>query len=97
METLKQEIKKLAENQKELKNQRKTVKLDGERTMPTYEAAYKHYSNRTKLRHLYMALGLLRGRTAEQVESNPKTPINMNVVNKLMEQYGNEQAQYTHS
>lgn len=97
METLKNEIKKLASEQRELKNQKRTVNLKGERKIPTWEAAYKHYSNRTKLRLLYMTLGILRGKTPEQVESNPKEPINMNVVNKLVEQYGEEQALHPNS
>lgn len=97
METLKTEIKALALEQKDLKNQRKTVHMVGERKIPTWEASYKHSSNRSKLRMLYMTLGLLNGLTPEQVETKPKKEnpdrevLNMDVVYKLVEKYGKEQ------
>lgn len=34
-----------------------------------------------------MAYGLLRGKTQEQIESKPKTPINMTNVEKLLDTY----------
>jgi esterase/lipase superfamily enzyme len=56
---LKNAIKVLANNQKVLKNQRKTVHIVGERTMPTWEATWKHASARTDLRHMYIAYGII--------------------------------------
>lgn len=84
MENLKNQIKVLAEQQIVLKNQRKTVTIKGERVMEPWQASYNHTSNRIKLRELYFAYGLLRGRKAEEIESKSKTPINMNNVNKLV-------------
>jgi hypothetical protein len=84
---LKTKIKELASNQLSLKNQRKTVNLAGTRTMPTWEASYKHSSNREELRSLYMAYGIIRGKNPEDIERNPKTPINQRLVDKLVEQY----------
>lgn len=88
MNTLKEEIKTLSAQQRELKNQRKTVDLKGERTMDPSQATFKHQVNRNRLRHLFMAYGLLKGKTQEQIEANPKTPIDMDYVNKILEQHG---------
>ena len=87
METLKSEINALAIQQRELKNQRKTVHIVGERTKSPWEAADLHSYNRYRLRIMYMAYGLLRGRTQDQIESNPKTPIDMDAVKKLVEKH----------
>ena len=70
METLKQEIKKLAELQKVLKDQRKTVHSKLERTIDPERAKWEHISNREYLRLLYAAQGLLRGKTFNQIESH---------------------------
>lgn len=61
-------IKNMAEEQKFLKNQRKTVHIVGERKMPAWEAAGKHQSNREKLRILYAAYGVLRGKSYSEIE-----------------------------
>lgn len=66
---LKSEIKVLAETQKDLKNQRRTVKLLGERTIDPEEATYKHMSNREILRAMYGAYGLARGKSLSQTEN----------------------------
>ena len=87
MEALRAEIKRLAEEQIVLKNQRKTVNLVGERTMETWKATMKHFENRIQLRLLYAALGLIRGLEMNQIETNPKVPISMSKVNKLVEKY----------
>jgi len=67
---LKNDIKKLVEEQKILKNQRKTERLVGERTMDFRLAAYKHRSNREKLRLMYAAYGLMRGKKFSQIENH---------------------------
>lgn len=58
--------------------------------MTTHEASDLHGYNRYRLRIMYMALGLLRGKTQEQIESNPKSSINMEQVNKLVEIHRDE-------
>lgn len=88
LQSLRSEIKKLAEGQIVLKNQRKTVNLVGERTHDPSEAQWKHYSNRFKLRMLYLTLGLLRGRTIEQIEGSSKQPLTEHAVKHLLERYG---------
>jgi hypothetical protein len=87
---LKEEIKKLSQAQCTLKPQRKTVYFEGERTVEPWEATYKHMSNRYTLRHMYLAYGLLRGKTIEQIESNRKTEYNERTVSKLVERYSPE-------
>ena len=70
MENLKQEIKKLAQEQISLKQQRKTVYLIGERTLPSWEASYRHFKNRHKLRIMYAAYGQMKGKTYSQIENH---------------------------
>ena len=67
---MKADIKNLVEEQKFLKNQRKTVKLVGKRKMPTWEATYKHQTNREDLRIMYAAYGLARGKSFSQTENH---------------------------
>jgi len=67
---LKNDIKNLVEEQKFLKNQRKTEKLVGERKMDFRLAAYKHRSNRENLRLMYAAYGLMRGKKFSQIENH---------------------------
>jgi len=63
-------IKTMAEEQRFLKNQRKTEKLVGNRKMPAWEASYKHQVNREKLRVLYAAYGVLRGKSYSEIETH---------------------------
>lgn len=67
---MKADIKNKVEEQKFLKNQRKTVKLVGERKMATHVAAYKHSANREDLRIMYAAYGLARGKSFSQTENH---------------------------
>lgn len=66
----KTDIKLLAEQQKSLRNQRKAVHLVGERTMNPNEASNLHLSNGNKLRIMYAAYGLMRGKSFSQTESH---------------------------
>lgn len=87
MQTLKNQIKTLAQEQKVLKNQRKTVKFSGDRTIDSWEASMKHRSNRFKLRDLNFAHGIMKGRKPEEIEFNAKEPINMENINKIITEY----------
>lgn len=69
METLKTEIKKLVEEQKFYKNQRKTVNLIGERKISHSEAQWKHSVNRERLRIMYLALGILKDKDLSIIDS----------------------------
>jgi hypothetical protein len=85
---LKSDIKKLSEEQKFLRNQRKAVHIKGERTMEPWVAAMKHRANREKLRIMFAAYGLMRGQSFSQIEKNHseeehplnKFKININVL-----------------
>lgn len=59
---IKNEIKRLSEEQIFLKNQRKTIKLVGERKMDSYSAILKVQANKDLLRHLFEAYAIIRGK-----------------------------------
>lgn len=70
VEKMKVDIKAIAEEQKFLRNQRKSVYIIGERKMPEWEAENKHRSNREKLRVMYAAYGIARGKCYSQIENH---------------------------
>ena len=69
MRTLKNEIKQLSEDQLYLKDQRKSERICGERKLQPWEAAMQHTVNRQKLRIMFAAYGLMRGKSFSQTES----------------------------
>lgn len=87
IQRLKNDIKGLSTQQKTLKNQRKTVNRIGKKLMEPWQADYQHGYNRWDLRHMYLAYGLLRGKSVDVTEPNRKTPIDMELVDKFMEKY----------
>jgi len=66
---MKDDIKTLAQEQRFLKNQRKDVNLIGERKLSMWEAASEHQMNREKLRLMYAAYGVVRGKSYSQIEN----------------------------
>lgn len=95
METFKQEIKKLAEEQRNLKNLRKSVNYQGVRTMEPWQAQMKHYFNGKQLRIMYAAYGIIRGKSYSQIEnyySEEMHPLKQfdNQIQKLVEKYAKE-------
>lgn len=89
---MKADIKIKVEEQKFLKNQRKTEKLVGERKMPAWEATYKHQCNREDLRILYAAYGLARGKSFSVTEnkySEENHPLNelTGSIERILKQY----------
>lgn len=66
---MKDGIKKAAEIQKFYKNQKKTIHIKGDRLMSAKEAALQHQVNREKLRIMYAAYGVARGKSFSQIES----------------------------
>ena len=67
---MKEDIKKMVEEQKSYVNQRRTVRLVGERKMEPWVATMKHAENREKLRVMYAAYGIARGRSFSYVEKH---------------------------
>lgn len=91
---LKTDIKILADEQKFLKNQRKTVHIIGNRKIPANEANWIHSINRHRLRLLYAAYGIIRGRIFSTIETNysekkhPLSQFNYNI-HKIVDSYNN--------
>ena len=69
---MREEIAALEKEQKAIKPQRKTVHFDGERTMHPWEAYCKVLDNKERLRILYAAYNLLRGKNFDVTEKNAK-------------------------
>ena len=90
---LKNDIKELSNEQRELKLQRKTVNFTGVRTTSAASAQYTHQMNRIKLRYMYLVYGLLRGRTPDQIEPNRKTEIDPRILDYWMKKYSPEIAE----
>lgn len=76
-------IKELSSNQVFLKNQRRTVNLQGERQMLPSIAAFKHWAGRDELRHLYHTYAVLRGKEPQE----SKAEINPVQIGKYLKQY----------
>jgi hypothetical protein len=93
---LREEIAALEIEQKEMKAQRKTVNLKVKRTVNPYDAAQSVEENRPKLRVMYAAYGLMRGKRFNQVENRWDTNNNDNhplyglasQINKILNKYG---------
>lgn len=66
------EIAALEVEQRNTKEQRRTVRFEGERTMSPSQAYEKALSNREKLRIMYAAYGLMRGKKFSQIENKAK-------------------------
>lgn len=62
---LKSEIKALAAKQKATKEQRKTVKFTGTRSLTPWEAQILALRQKEELKHMYIAYALLRGKSIE--------------------------------
>ena len=67
---MKADIKTKVEEQRFLKNQRKTVKLVGERKVEPSVATYRHQTNREDLRIMYAAYGVARGHSFSRIENH---------------------------
>ena len=70
IDKLKADIKVNAEMQRFYRNQRKTVKIVGERKMPADKAEDNHRIYRDMLRAMYAAYGLVRGKNFSVTENH---------------------------
>ena len=68
IESLKADIKQSAALQRALKQQRKTVHLKGERIFEPWRASMNVFLDGMKLRILYAAYGLMRGKKFSQID-----------------------------
>lgn len=94
VKAMKDGIKKAAEIQKFYKNQRKTVHIKGDRLMDAKTARDQHMINRDKLRCMYAAYGIARGKSLSQIESHYpeenhplKSFYYQQYINKLLKDY----------
>ena len=81
----KEDLKRRAANQRELKNQRKTVRLKGERTVNPYDAAEQARRNKRDLDTLYVIYYILKHRT--EVTAENKEQVIWDAYVKLHPQY----------
>lgn len=81
---LKNKAKELSSTQHSLKEQRKTIKFQGQRTVEPDEARWKVLNNTEELRHLYDAYSILRGKEPQKYK---RVTVNKDKINKLVEQY----------
>lgn len=89
---LKNIIKESSLKVRNLKNQRKTANLIGERTIDSYRAVLLVNKEKRDLRKYHIAYGLLRGRTYEQIEQkvhdeNKLTKYDWKAIDSLIEKY----------
>lgn len=73
---MKNDIKMLAEEQRELKNQRRTVRLVGERTMTPYMASCKIEVNKCTITSLIHSYRTFLGRGLEENETQDSIYLN---------------------
>lgn len=66
------EIAKLEAEQKNVKEQRKTERFTGTRTMQPWQAQVCVQENKDKLRLMYAAYGLMRGKKFNEIENQAK-------------------------
>jgi len=66
MNSLKEQIKSLSQEQGDLKLQRKTVNFEGDRKLDPSVAASRHAQNRNVLRWSHAAYDILRGKDPKQ-------------------------------
>ena len=91
----KEDLKREAQEQKELKNQRKTIRLNGGRTIDPYQAAEKVRDNGYHLDKKYVIYYILKHRI-EVTEKN-KEDILWDIYAKLHSQYKNNNTCRTHN
>ena len=90
IKSLKLDIEASSALQRAMKNQRKTVHLKGERIIQPDEASMHVYLDGLKLRIMYAAYGLMRGKSFSQTENHypeENHPLNKykNAINKCIE------------
>ena len=66
---LKETIKVAANYQRFLRNQRKTVKIQGSRQVEPWVATMKHHQGRENLRTMYAAYAVMSGKEISEIDS----------------------------
>lgn len=81
---IREEIKRLADEQLVLKPQRKTVHFVGTRTVDAYKATVQAFENKERLRHLYVAYAILKGKEPQEFT---KREFQQSLVDKYVDMY----------
>lgn len=92
IEKIKGDIKSLSSDQKFLKDQRKSIHNKLDRKLDPWDATVSHLNNREKLRMLYAAYGLMRGKSFSVTENKyteENHPLNnyKSYIDKLIKEY----------
>lgn len=87
---LKSEIKSLSKKQRETKEQRKSVKFNGTRSLTPKDAQMLALKQKEELKHMFIAYALLRGKPIESTISK-ETMWSKNRVDDLMLIYKHEE------
>ena len=83
---LKSEIKALSQKQRETKEQRKTEKFTGTRSLTPWEAQRLALRQKEQLKHMFIAYALLRNKPIESAISE-KTEWSKKKVDEIMAKY----------
>jgi len=83
-QNIRTEIVTLSNEQITLKEQRKTIKFTGTRTVQPEVASYKVGENKNKLRYLFEAYAILKGKERQVCT---KKEISQSLVDKLILEY----------
>lgn len=87
MENFKNEIKRLVELKKSFKLQRKTINFTGIRTHEPKTASYECRVLRETLRSAYVAYGIAKGKTYQEIESNAKEPFTEEQIKNIVKKW----------
>lgn len=83
-EKIRNRIKELSEQQRELKPQRKTVYFEGNRTVEPKDATNKVFDNQIELRHLFYAYAKMKGKDLPVIKH---VIIHVGLVDKYVKEY----------
>lgn len=85
-QAIREEIKKLSDEQRDLKPQRKTVYFTGTRTCEPGQACDRVSDNRYVLRHLFAAYAVIKGMERPEIK-NPMKIINDRMIENFVAIY----------
>lgn len=91
IQTMKEDIKVMASQQKIAKQNRKTVNFKGIRTMSPYEAAYSVIRSKHALSSMYIAYAQLRGKDPSLFYPDWKLLHSAGEINKILANYPYEE------
>ena len=85
-QAIREEIKKLSDEQRDLKPQRKTVYFTGTRTCEPGQACDRVSDNRYVLRHLFAAYAVIKGMERPEIK-NPTKLVSDRLIDTFIKQF----------